>query len=218
MDALAVDSRRFGAWADRDYRVSKAIESFGLQFGVHYPHEERPAGRNLRLSPFHEEMRNAGAVMGFAHGWERPNWFAQGAMPPHEDSFRRQPWFEAVTAEINGVTENAGLADLSVFTKIDISGPDTAAMLSQLGANIPPQAGRIGLCHALTPAGGVASEFTITRLAEDHAYLTSAAAAEEHDVDLIRQHAAGFDVTITPLTDAFGVLGLMGPKLRPFCR
>ena len=212
MDALAVDSRRFGAWADRDYRVSKAIESFGLQFGVHYPHEERPAGRNLRLSPFHEAMHNAFAVMGFAHGWERPNWFANGTMPPHEDSFRRQPWFEAVAAEIKGVTENAGLADLSVFTKIDISGPDTAAVLSQLGANTPPQTGRIGLCHALTPAGGVASEFTITRLAEDHAYLTSAAAAEEHDLDLIRQHAAGFDVTVTPLTDAFGVLGLMGPK------
>ncbi|MFT4743397.1 MAG: dimethylglycine dehydrogenase, partial [Yoonia sp.] len=30
MDALAVDSRRFGPWADRDFRVSKAIESFGL--------------------------------------------------------------------------------------------------------------------------------------------------------------------------------------------
>ncbi len=45
MDALAVDSRRFGPWADRDYPVAKAIECFGLQFGVHYPHEERPAGR-----------------------------------------------------------------------------------------------------------------------------------------------------------------------------
>ena len=43
MDALAIDPRRFGAWADRDYRVEKAIECFGLQFGVHYPHEERPA-------------------------------------------------------------------------------------------------------------------------------------------------------------------------------
>ena len=48
---------------------------------------------------------------------------------------------QAVAAEIKGVTENAGLADLSVFTKIDISGPDTAAVLSQLGANTPPQTG-----------------------------------------------------------------------------
>ncbi|MEM6986204.1 MAG: FAD-dependent oxidoreductase, partial [Pseudomonadota bacterium] len=56
MDALAVDSRRFGAWADRSYRVAKAVECFGLQFGVHYPFEERPAGRDRRLTPLHDLM------------------------------------------------------------------------------------------------------------------------------------------------------------------
>ncbi|MGC6484698.1 MAG: GcvT family protein, partial [Candidatus Puniceispirillales bacterium] len=213
MDALAVDSRRFGNWADREYRVAKAIECFGLQFGVHYPHEERPAGRNLRHSPFHDAMISAGAVMGFAHGWERPNWFATETIRPlQQDSFRRQPWFDAVAEETRCVTEGVGLADLSVFTKIDLSGPDTGAMLASLGANVPPGCGRIGLCHVLTPAGGVASEFTITRLAEDHAYLTSAAAAEEHDLDIIRQHAAGFDVRVDHITDEYGVLGLMGPQ------
>ena len=76
MDALAVDSRRFGAWADRSYRVEKAVECFGLQFGVHYPYEERPAARGKRLSPLHDLMLERGAVMGAAHGWERPNWFS----------------------------------------------------------------------------------------------------------------------------------------------
>ena len=71
MDALAIDSRRFGSWANRSYREEKAIECFGLQFGIHYPFEERPAGRNLRLSPLHNRMVERGAVMGFAHGWER---------------------------------------------------------------------------------------------------------------------------------------------------
>ena len=66
--ALAVDSRRFGSWADRKYRVAKAVECFGLQFGVHYPHEERPAGRGLRLSPLHDEMIKRGAVMGAGLG------------------------------------------------------------------------------------------------------------------------------------------------------
>lgn len=61
MDALAVDSRRFGAWADRSYRVEKTIECFGLQFGVHYPHEERPAARNRRRSPVHDRMLARGA-------------------------------------------------------------------------------------------------------------------------------------------------------------
>ena len=78
MDALAVDPRRFGAWADRDYRVAKAVESFGLQFGVHYPFEERPAGRPRRVTPIHEAQAAQGAVFGCAFGWERPNWFASG--------------------------------------------------------------------------------------------------------------------------------------------
>jgi dimethylglycine dehydrogenase len=72
--------------------------------------------------------------------------------------------------------------------------------------------GRIGLTHALSPAGGTESEFTVTVLGEDHIYLTCAAAAEERDEDLLRARAAAFDVSVTNVTEAWGVLGLMGPK------
>ena len=84
MDALAVDPRRFGAWADRDYRVAKATECFGLQFGGHYPFEERPAGRPRRVTPIHDAQAARGAVFGCAYGWERPNWFASGRAPRSE--------------------------------------------------------------------------------------------------------------------------------------
>ncbi|MFK7938036.1 MAG: FAD-dependent oxidoreductase [Roseovarius sp.] len=211
MDALAVDPRRFGAWADRDYRVAKAIECFGLQFGVHYPAEERPAGRNLRLSPLHDHMLARGAVMGAAHGWERPNWFADAPGTQATDSFRRANWFEPVARECQAVAGRAALADLSVFSKFEVTGPDTAAFLDTLGANRPPRTGRIGLTHALTPAGGVASEFTVARLGETHAYLTSAAAAEDMDWDLLCSHAAGYDVTLQNRTEDLAVIGLMGP-------
>lgn len=214
MDALAVDSRRFGAWADRDYRVAKAVECFGLQFGVHYPHEERPAARDRRLSPLHDRMLAAGAVMGAVHGWERPNWFADGLGAPAAPSFRRTDWFAAVARECAGVTRGVGLADLSVFSKFELSGPDTAPFLDALGANRPPAPGRVGLIHALTPAGGTQSEFTVARLAEDRAYLTSAAGAEEMDLDLLRARAETFDVQIENVTEAMGALAVMGPKAR----
>ena len=75
--------------------------------------------------------------------------------------------------------------------------------------------GRIGITHALTGAGGVASEFTVTRLAADRYYLTSAAAAERHDEDLLRRHAASFaDVRVANRTEHLGILGLMGPEAR----
>ncbi|MEX0348216.1 MAG: FAD-dependent oxidoreductase [Paracoccaceae bacterium] len=212
MDALAVDSRRFGPWADRDYRVAKAIECFGLQFGVHYPHEERPAGRGLRLSPLHDLMVERGAVMGAAHGWERPNWFADSPGTEAEETFRRANWFGPVSREVDAASTRVALADLSVFSKFDVTGPDVTEFLEKTGANRAPKPGRLGLTHALTSAGGVLSEFTVTRLSETHAYLTSAAAAEEIDLDLLRQVASGFDVSIQNRTEQIAVIGVMGPK------
>ena len=211
MDALAVDSRRFGPWADRDFRIGKAIECFGLQFGVHYPFEERPAGRNIRVSPLHKLMLERGAVMGAAHGAERPNWFSTRPHDETRDSFRRTNWFEAVAREVDAVANRVALADLSVFSKFDVTGPDTLHFLDALGANTPPRPGRVGLTHALTTAGGIASEFTVSVLAADRAYLNSAAAAEEMDLDLLRARAAGFDVAITNRTGDMAVIGLMGP-------
>ncbi|WP_420395622.1 GcvT family protein [Nioella sp.] len=214
MEALPVDSRRFGAWADRDFRVAKAVECFGLQFGVHYPYEERPAGRGLRLSPLHDRMVARGAVMGAAHGWERPNWFSDRPGDYATESFQRTNWFEPVAREVACLTNGVALADLSVFSKFEVTGPGTTGFLDTLGANTQPREGRIGLIHALTPAGGVLSEFTVARLAENHAYLTSAAAAEEIDLDLLTAHAADHDVTVSNVTGRLGVIGLMGPRSR----
>ena len=216
-DALAVDARRFGDYADRTYRLSKAVECFGLQFGVHYPFEEREAARGRRVTPVHDVQSEQGAVFGAAYGWERPNWFereATACAPPL--SFRRPGWFEAVAEECRAVSTSAGIADLSAFSKFEVSGADAEAFMNRLGANRPPQGdGRIALVHALTADGGIASEFTVTRLAPDHYYLTCAAAAERHDEDLLRTRAASFaGVTVTNLTESIGILGIMGPNAR----
>ena len=229
MDALAIDPRRFAGYADRDYRVARATECFGLQFGVHFPFEERPAGRPRRVTPIHEAQAARGAVFGCVYGWERPNWFAAGpespsdSRPPPEDdpraaplTFGRPAWREAVAAECRAVRDQAGLVDLSAFSKFEITGADATAFIKRLGANRPPRAnGRIGLMHVLTEAAGVASEFTVTRLAADRYYLTSAATAERHDEDVLRRHAAGFtDIEVVNRTEHLGVLGLMGPEAR----
>ena len=272
MDALAVDPRRFGAYAaDRDYRVAKAVECFGLQFGMHYPFEERPAGRPRRTTPIYPIQAAQGAVFGCAYGWERPNWFAHGPGPagngpreapplgrpesaengsretpstfgrpepengpraapstfgrsepakdgPHDapPTFGRPAWRATVAAECRAVRDRAGLVDLSAFSKFEVTGADAPAFMERLGANRPPRAvGRIGITHALTGAGGIASELTVTRLAADRYYLTSAAAAERHDEDLLRRHAASFaDVRVANRTEHLGILGLMGPEAR----
>lgn len=212
-DALAIDGRRFGNFADRDYRLDKAVECFGLQFGVHFPYEEREAGRPRRVTPAHGRQKAEGAVFGAAYGWERPNWFSKDTREPAL-TFRRPGWFEAVKRECLNVRDNVGSVDLSAFSKFEVSGPGAADFMASLGSNRPPaRDGRIGLIHALTARGGVASEFTVTRLAADRYYLTSAAFAERHDEDLLRARAKGA-VTITNLTERRAILGVMGPKAR----
>lgn len=217
MDPLPVDPRRFGDFADRDYRVAKAVESFGNQFAIHFPYEERPAGRPKRMARTYTELARQHAVFGCVYGWERANWFAREPHP--EDvplTFGRPAWFAAVGAECMAVRDAAGIADLSHLAKFEVRGRDAARFAESLGANAPPRrAGAIGLLHTLTKSGGVRSEFTIVRLAEEHYYLTSAAAAERHDFDLLRSHAARFDdITVSNETTRLGVLCVAGPNAR----
>ena len=217
MDALPVDSRRFGDYADRGYRVAKAVECFAAQFGIHYPYEERPAARRRRVTPIYERLKQLGAVFGSVYGWERPNWFANGRARATEPalSFDRAGWFGEVAEECQAVCRRVGVADLSMFAKFEVSGADAAAFVETLGANRAPRLGGIALTHALTPSGGIHSEFTVTRIAEDRFYLVSAAAAERRDHDLLRAHAGLHRrVELNNVTRGVGVLGVMGPQAR----
>jgi dimethylglycine dehydrogenase len=217
MDALAVDPRRFGDYADRDYRVAKAVECFAHQYAIHFPYEERPAGRPKRKSATYQTLLEAGAVFGCVNGWERANWFASGGQAaPVPLTFRQPEWFTRVGEECATVRDRVGLTDMSHLSKFAVRGRDAPQFMASLGANQPPaRIGGIVLTHALTRSGGVRSEFTVTRLAEEHYYLTSAAAAELHDFDLLRAHACRFSgVTVTNESTRLGVLAIAGPHAR----
>ena len=215
IDMLGVEPRRFGAYADKNYLLQKNAEAYAHVFIIHYPDEERPAARPLKTAPCYERLRGMGAVFGQKSGWERPNWFApEGA--PQEDhwSFRRSRWFEAVGCEARHVSAKVGLLDMTAFAKCRICGPGAAAFLDAMLANRLPAIGRIGLCHALNQRGGVHSEFTLTREAEDSFYLVSAAAWERLDHDYLQKRMPQDGVRFQHLTDELGVFVLAGPQSR----
>ncbi len=216
IDMLGVDPRRFGGYATGAYLKAKNEEAYANVFTVHYPDEERPAGRPLRTAPCYGRMRDLGAVFGQKFGWERPNWFAPDGVPREDHwSFRRSRWFEHVGAECRNVRDNVGVLDMTAFAKARVSGPGAAAFLDRLVANRLPREGRIGLCHALNSRGGVHSEFTIHREAPDRFYLVSAGAYQRLDHDwLLRRMPADGSVRFENLTPAMGVLVVAGPKSR----
>src|SRR5690606_35019969 len=114
------------------------------------------------------------------------------------------------------VAEHAGLLDMTAFAKARVSGPGAEAFLDRLVANrLPRKVGRISLCHALAPRGGVHCEFTILREAPDSFYLVSAGAFQRLDHDWIfRQLPREGSVQFENLTSALGVLVVAGPRSR----
>ena len=106
--------------------------------------------------------------------------------------------------------------DLSTFSKYEVSGPDAYTYLSRICANkIPAKVGGVMLGHLLNANGFIESEITVTRLAEDHFYVLSAAVAQLHDFDQLNWRVEkGEKVTITDVTDDYGVLVLAGPHAR----
>ncbi len=216
IDMLGVDPRRFGDYASGAYLKAKNEEAYANVFTIHFPDEERPAGRPLRTAPCHGRMRDLGAVFGQKFGWERPNWFAPDGVPREDHwSFRRSRWFEHVGAECRNVRDNVGVLDMTAFAQARVSGPGARAFLDGLVANRLPRQGRVGLCHALNSRGGVHSEFTIHREAPDRYYLVSAGAFQRLDHDwLRRQMPDDGSVRFENLTAAMGVLVVAGPRSR----
>ncbi len=215
------DPRRFGAFADRSYQITKAKEDYLLRHEIPYPGFNRTAGRPVKTSQLYERLKEAGAIYEEIFGWERPRWFAREGMAREDvHSFRRAPWFEAVGAECRAVRERVGLMDLSAFAKIDVSGPDAAAFLDRLVANrVPRKAGGIVLTHILNEAGTIEAEVTVARLGEDRFYLMFAAFSERKVHDwLVRHTKPEQEVSIETVSEDFGCLVLSGPRSRDVLR
>lgn len=217
IDMLGVDPRRFGEYASRGYLIKKNEEAYANVFTVHYPDEEREEARPLRTAPCYDRLKERGAVFGQLFGWERPNWFAPEGVAQKDDwSFRRSAWFEHVGNEVENVQQNAGLLDMTAFAKCRVSGPGARDFLESFVASRLPKAdGRINLAYSLSKSGGVHSEFTIHKEADDSYYLVSAGAFKRIDHDWLQKHLpTDGSVRYEDLTTKMGVFVLAGPNSR----
>ena len=213
INMASVDPRRFGAYADQTYTRAKSFDDYHNMFETPLPGREVQAGRPSRVTPLHPVLLAKGAVMTEVHGWERPKYFA----PPgfvEKLQFRRTNTFDLVAAECRAVRERVGIMDLSSFAKFDVTGPGAEAALDRLTANrLPKKQGGIGLTQVLSDKGRILGEWTITRLGPDHFYVLTGAGAEVQARDDLAL-AEGSDLTVTNVTDAFGMLVVAGPKSR----
>ncbi len=210
------DPRRFGAYATKDWQVTKAHEDYKLRHEIPFPHFNRLEGRPIKPSPTYDRLKEKGAVYEEVFGHERPRWFARDGVEQRDHySFRRNVVHDMVGAECKAVREAVGIMDISAFTKVEVTGPDAEALLDRLVANrLPQKVGGIALTHMLNRRGRIELETTVVKLDEGRYYLVCAAFFEQRLLDHLNHQRAGEDVDIILRSNEWAALSLNGPKAR----
>jgi glycine cleavage system aminomethyltransferase T/glycine/D-amino acid oxidase-like deaminating enzyme len=221
LDLWKMDSRRFGpAYRSQAYTLARTVEVYATYYDIHYPNEERQAGRPLRTAPTYELLTDLGAAFGEKSGWERPNWFETNA--PAGDAALRprgwagQHWSPAIGAEALATRRTAGLFDETSFAKLEISGPGAVAFLERMCANeIDRPIGSIVYTQLLDRRGGIQSDLTVTRLADHTFMLVTGTAFANHDAAWLRRHLPeDGTVILRDITSSRVCFGLWGPRAR----
>ena len=202
INVAEMDPRRFGPYAPGAYTEARSIDEYHEMYQVRMPGEYRAAGRLMKRTPLYDELDSKGAQWQEVWGWERAQYFSPDGSP-EEHSFRRSSAFDAVGEEVRAVRERVGVADLTAFSKFEVTGTDAAALLDRLAANkLPTSDGGLRLTHMLTDLGGIECEMTITRFGHDRFYLNSAIVGEQHDFDWLQFHIEpGEDVSVNDVTN-----------------
>ncbi|MEQ8255953.1 MAG: FAD-dependent oxidoreductase [Roseovarius confluentis] len=216
-DMWAVDPRRYTDYTDHDYCVAKGMEVYGNEYAMHFPWHEWPAGRDKKLSPNHGKVLELGGVMGAYNGWERANWFAQPGDDASEESThtwnRKGPWERRIREECEAVRDACGLLDLPGFSRFRVEGTGADDWLRGFVTGGLPKVGRMNLVYVTNAKGRIVTEFSCIRLAENDFVLITAATAQWHDGELIR-NSVPEGVSVTETTTERSALLVAGPKSR----
>ncbi len=212
MDLREADPNRFPAvFNSVEFLSARVPEVLGRHYEITYPGRQWSRGRNLRLSPLHDEFCRENARFGQFFGWERPLYFGADAEP--KQSFGKPDWFENVAREVRTAHERAAIFDQSTFGKIHVTGKDACRFLSRVCANqMNRPTGRVIYTLMLNECGGIESDLTAIRLADDFYRLYVGSASLRRDLAWLHRQLQDEDVRLTDVTEELSVLGLMGPN------
>ncbi|MDX1785139.1 MAG: sarcosine oxidase subunit alpha family protein [Roseovarius sp.] len=164
-----------------------------------------------RFTTSHAASKERGAPMIEAGLWYRPSYFPQ----PGETH-----WRQSCDREVNMVRNTVGVADVSTLGKIDIQGPDAAALLDLVYTNMMStlKVGRVRYGLMLREDGHVMDDGTCTRLGEAHYLITTTTAAAGQvmrHLEFVHQCLVPhLDVRFISVTEQWAQFAIAGPKSR----
>ena len=212
-DMFAWDVARFGDWADAKFTKARVGDQYAHRFKIHFPGEERDAGRPVRTRPAYEMQKDMGAVFGLNYGWEHPLYFSKDVAD--SAGFTRQPWWDVVGHEARTLREAAGIIDISNFAKYRVTGPGAEDWLNAVFANrMPHHVGRSCLTPLIGKRGGIAGDATVTRLSEDEFWIVSSGMAERYQKRVYDAVPLPEGTSFASLTNDWCGFNVAGPQSR----
>lgn len=216
LDLFAWDLARFGLWASPHFVKERVADQYANRFKIHFPNEERAAGRPVRTRPAYPMQAERGAVFGLNYGWEHPLWFAAAGEPTTETyGFTRQNWWSPVGREARMLRDRVGVIDISNYAKYTVKGAGAYQWLSALFANkIPVKTGFTCLTPMIGVHGGVVGDFTVTKMADDEYRIFGSGMAERFHARWFKQVPLPENTYFESVTDAMCGFNVAGPLAR----
>ena len=214
-DMFAWDLTRFGHWANKQFTKSRVGDQYANRFSIHFPYEERVAGRPVRLRPVYQTQIKMGAVMGLNYGWEHPLWFSDNPGTVETNGFTRQNWFKPVADECNTLREKVGIIDISNFAKYSVKGNEAGKWLDSIFANnVPKKIGRSCLAPIISVHGGIAGDFIVTLIENNEYLIIGSGIAERYHQRFFKAVPLPASVKFESQTEAICGFNVAGPKSR----
>ncbi|KKN20963.1 hypothetical protein LCGC14_0930310, partial [marine sediment metagenome] len=164
-----------------------------------------------RFTTSHRASVAAGAPMIEAGLWYRPSYFPK----PGEKT-----WRQSCDREVNHVRNAVGICDVSTLGKIDIQGPDAAALLDFVYINTfsTLKVGRVRYGLMLREDGTVLDDGTCARLGATRFVMTTTTAAAgtvmRHLEFVAQCLRPEWQVAMTSTTEQWAQFAVAGPKSR----
>lgn len=216
-DSWAVDPRRYTDYTDHEYCVEKAKEIYGHEYAMHFPWHRWPAAKDRKLSTVHAKILELGGQMGVYNGWERANYFAKDGDDTSEEATqtwnRSGPWEDRIREECEAVANHVGVLNLPGFSRFELTGEGAADYLDSLIAGALPKVGRLNLGYFPDVRGRLLTEMSIIRHDDDHFTLITAASAQWHDFEHLRNGLKD-GLTLVDRTTDIDTLIVTGPESR----
>ena len=206
-----------------EYVNETGQQNFIEIYDVLHPLQPRLSPRDLRVSPFHVRHQELGAVFLERRGWEVPHWYEANAgllqdlppewVQPQRDAWSAQFHSPIAAAEAWRTRTSVAMYDMTPLKRLEVTGRGALSLLQRLTTGkMDKSIGSVTYTLILDEAGGIRSDLTVARLAEDHFQV---GANGNLDLDYCRRQApADGSVQIRDITGGTCCIGLWGPRAR----